>query len=345
MVKGPIALLFTLLPGIIWYLWEDGRAGLQALRLRRGGLILTILVITWAALVAGNGASGYLSQIWQEQLVGRAINSWSHREPIWFYLVLLPLLLMPWTPLIPLGFKQLWNDRPIAARSVTCFTLAPLVGISLISGKLFIYLEPLIPGLALAAGYAATITHRELAIPRSWSIPAVVFFAFLALTVGYITQRHLECPGRELGWLAALILLGCADIARRAIHTSRRVWIWRQLGLALILSGALFGVLITPLNPLYSGRAIGEYLAREVPATTPIGIIRTTRGIFNYYAQRTFTELSPEEVSDWRKANPEALLIFPSGLRLSPPECQVIRTFSVELIEYQLLRCGASRNS
>ncbi|HKJ94999.1 MAG TPA: glycosyltransferase family 39 protein, partial [Gammaproteobacteria bacterium] len=147
--KGPIALLFSALPALIWRGWVDGWAGLRSLRPVAGLLALMAMVGAWILSVWAIGYGHYLSVIWNEQLVGRAVDSWSHREPVYFYLLVAPLVFMPWTPLIVRGLYRLlssretWRGRVATDALLIVVIAVPFIAISMVSGKLFIYMQPL----------------------------------------------------------------------------------------------------------------------------------------------------------------------------------------------------------
>ena len=343
MVKGPIVLLFTLLPALTWFVWEGGVRRVRALWPVTGLLTLLVLVGAWIGLVVMMGEGAYLSQIWHEQLVGRTVSSWSHREPVWFYLALLPLLCMPWTALVLIGAGQLYREGSYAFRSIVSFTLPPLLGLSLVSGKLFVYLEPLFPGLAVVTGVAALrLIGRERVAPIvSW--PPVLLFGSLAIGVEYGADRYLG-PARDAGLAVAAVLLLSAVVAAIMTHASGRYWMGAHLALSVVLSWLLFGALTTLVNPLFSARSLGEYLAHEVPATTPVAIFNTTRGVLNFYAGRIFEELDPNVADVWRAAHPGAVLIVPTSALSTVfgpagilQNCRMHRSFTVEMKEYHVV--------
>ena len=345
MVKGPIALLFTLLPALAWLTCEDGATrGLRALRPLFGVLLLATLVGCWIGLVEAMGEGAYLARIWHEQLVGRAINAWSHREPIWFYLALLPLLFMPWTALLPIGMRQLARVQPDVFRNVLSFTLLPLMGLSLVSGKLFLYLEPIAPGLSILAGSAISLhfVHEKRVMPTVGWLP-VVFFGVLAVGIGYGALHSLGV-GQEMGLVIAALLLVLTGIAALITRHSGRRWLGGQTALTVGLAWLLFGVLASLINPLYSSRALGEYLAQEAPAPLPVGVVGVTRGILDYYAQRTCTEVALSEASAWQVAHPGAFLVVPAPMMAPlfgphgvPNTCRAHRVFTIDTKEYYVV--------
>ncbi|CAK0777740.1 4-amino-4-deoxy-L-arabinose transferase [Gammaproteobacteria bacterium] len=336
-VKGPIALLFTWLPALVASFWEGGFCKARALRQELGLGALLFLVSIWVGMVVFAGEGNYLSSIWHEQLVGRTVRAWSHPEPFWFYGALLPILLMPWTGLVFSAGKLQENQR----RNWISFTIVPLCALSLISGKLFIYLEPLFPGFSVIVGVSAVQLLKKREIPPWIGWPPVLFFGLLAIAVARVSDQFLLA--RETGFLVAEGLAICSVVSVLVARSTAQTWLTTQTILSVVLSWWLFGVLLPVVNPLYSGRSLGEYLTHEVPPNVPIAIFSTTRGILNYYAKRTFFELDNPKTSDQTKVwtHPNTVFIFPAhanqdlrsrvlGLKKSPEQCQRHETFFVE---------------
>ncbi|MEJ2509240.1 MAG: glycosyltransferase family 39 protein [Gammaproteobacteria bacterium] len=274
-IKGPIALLFTVLPALAWSAHEGGWRGLRRLRPLLGLGAFIAVIAAWIGIIVVRGEGHYLWEIWHDQLVGRAVNSWSHREPIYFYVVLAPLLLMPWTGLVVRGGYRLWRERPDLWKAVAWFALLPLAAVSLISGKLFIYIEPLFPALCIAAGVAAARLWREPR-PSFWiSLPPVVFLGAAVAAVLWANRTLLD--GAQAGQLlaGALALLSALGLALAFVNGRR--WLLGWSAISVGISVCVFGVLIYLLNPLYSGRAIGEAIARLAPADRPVGGHRPAR--------------------------------------------------------------------
>jgi len=343
-VKGPIALLFTWLPALVASFWEGGIRSVRTLRQEFGLTALLLLVGAWVGMVVFAGEGDYLSNIWHEQLVGRTVRAWSHPEPFWFYVALLPILLMPWTGLVFLAGKL----QESQLRHWISFTIVPLFALSLISGKLFIYLEPLFPGLSVIAGVGAVQLLKKSDIPPWISWPPVLFFGLLAIAVARVSDQFL--PTREIGLFVAGGLTICTVVSVLVARSSAQIWLATQSILSVVLSWLLFGILLPVVNPLYSGRTLGEYLARGVPCNVPIAIFSTTRGILNYYADRTFFELDDPKTADQTKVwtHPDTVFIFPAhanqdlrswvlGSKKFPEQCRKHETFFVERKLYYVI--------
>jgi 4-amino-4-deoxy-L-arabinose transferase-like glycosyltransferase len=160
LTKGPVILLH-LLPVALLAPWWMSRPHPALSRWYLGVAAATLLgagiVLAWALPAGFAGGSAYRSAIFWGQTAGRMAESFAHQHPWWWYLLLLPAILFPWS-----AWPALWRalNRLRAApsdpgvRLLLAWTLPALVGFSLISGKQLHYLLPLVPGFALLAAHA-----------------------------------------------------------------------------------------------------------------------------------------------------------------------------------------------
>lgn len=344
-VKGPIPLLFTMVPGLVWMYAERGWPGVKSMRPLLAVFALAALVLAWVAVVWANGHEAYLREIWQRQLVGRAVDSWSHKEPFYFYFLLLPLLLMPWLGLVVRGATLLYREQTRFRSSLAAFSLIPLLGLSVLSGKLFIYIEPLLPAFAILAAYGIARTGTADRTSLWVSLPPAGFLALLAGGTIWLWQTQPALRGPALASVAAgLIVLGVLALVLALYRPSTPRWFASWVILCLPASWLVFGVLPFLLNPLFSARPLGEFVARIAAPTAPIGVVNTTPGILNNYAGRTFTELSAQPAARWFSDHPDGVLIVKTpelkavfGQGGIPASCRVKRSFNIELKEYHVV--------
>jgi hypothetical protein len=341
-IKGPITLLFTVLPGIVWYAAEEGREGLKSIYPLSGLVVLIGLVGLWATAVVVAGYGEYLDDIWHKQLVGRSVDSWSHREPFYFYLWVLPLVLMPWTGLAFQGQRLLWRERPVVWKELLAFTLLPLLGLSLISGKLFIYLLPLLPGLCIAAALAALQLAEQPRVSPWFAWPPVFFLVIVAVAMLWFSWTYLSAT-RSLAVCSGSGLLVLAGIGLGLGYASVYCWLWGWLGLSIAAAWLTFGAFAYAVNPLFSARELGTFLAQYAAPGASVGVVNATRGILNYYADRIMVELQRSEAAEWFGAHKGAVLIVKtSDLKYvfgegGPRSCQVDASYFLEFKEYHVL--------
>jgi hypothetical protein len=156
-----------------WYLGATAAVALGA-----------ALALAWALTAAGSEGSAYGSAILWEQTAGRITHAFAHRRPLWWYLPLIPVILLPWT-LWPPWWRVLAQvcRRPVElpARFALAWVVPGFSILSLISGKQVHYLIPLLPGVALLAGVAySRIEAKRQVLALSLVSPALLIVAHLA---------------------------------------------------------------------------------------------------------------------------------------------------------------------
>jgi 4-amino-4-deoxy-L-arabinose transferase-like glycosyltransferase len=343
--KGPVALLFNVLPALAWFALARGAAGLRALKPLLGLGMLAAAVAAWIGAVLAGGHQDYLETIWRQQLVGRAINSWSHPEPFYFYVLVLPVLLLPWTGLVAHGALQLWRERTAQRRELALFTLLPLACLSVVSEKLVIYLLPLLPGAAIVAGLAAVHLAPHGRVSAWLSVPPLLFGLLLAGGLAWVSPRYLGDASDQGLALAAALTVATIGAALFLGGAARR-WLWSVAALSVAASWLVFGLALHLINPLLSARALATALEREAPADAPIATVNVTRGALNYYAARTFDEVEAADVAPWLAAHPDGVLVIKRTdlakvFGESAPPCRGQETYHVALKEYRVLfGCG-----
>lgn len=203
LTKGPIILLFALPPALLAPLWHPAWPGwrIWGAGLIRALGIMALIALVWALPAALLGGKGYAADLLWRQSAGRALESFAHRRPWWWYLPILPLMLLPWS-LFPsvyqAGFTAL--SRATADRGVRFCLAVVLPGFvlcSMISGKQPHYLLPLFPALMLllARGMPQSALRFSLR-------PAALLLAGLALLLA-AAPLWLRLRG-DGSWVSAL---------------------------------------------------------------------------------------------------------------------------------------------
>ncbi len=178
--KGPVVLL-GLGGAVLLGPWWSEVANVQRGRWY-GSVALALLggvavALAWALPAAWFGGEQYTQEIFFHQTVDRMSQSFAHRRPVWWYLAVVPLMVLPWT-LTVRGSLAAWRamlSTQLAARFALAWTVPPLLMFSLISGKQPHYLLPLLPGLALLL--ALLLEQPAARLRAGW-------FGLLVLTFG-----------------------------------------------------------------------------------------------------------------------------------------------------------------
>ncbi len=158
LIKGPMAFVIV----AVLLLFERFRRGrFPEGRYWLAFLIAAVIPLIWLVPAIMSGGEAYAREILVEQNAGRAIGSWTHREPPWFYILHAPATFFPWFAMIAASLLALF--RPGSAedritddglRFCVSWFLAVLIPFSIISGKLDVYMLPAcVPLAILIAGF------------------------------------------------------------------------------------------------------------------------------------------------------------------------------------------------
>ncbi len=184
LAKGPVMLLdfgFAALLAPWWCARLDGRRVNYFGALAAGVVLGIAVALAWAVPAALHGGSGYANAIFLHQTVGRIAESFAHRRPVWWYLIVFPLMLLPW-PLALRGPRSALAAlaREPGVRFAIAWVVPTFVAFSLVSGKQPHYLLPIVPGVAVAAGVALA---RGALVVRPRPFGVLLLLAGLAMLV------------------------------------------------------------------------------------------------------------------------------------------------------------------
>ena len=144
--------------------------------------ILIGLCVIWFSFVYLESGKEYLNNILFRQTVGRGINSFHHKEPIWFYLPRVLWTFAPWSllyiTLIWLGIRKKMITTDIEKFFIT-ITGVNLVMLSLVSSKLDIYMLPIYPFIVYLCSMLIMRNQNHIAVKTTVTIPAVLFLLVL----------------------------------------------------------------------------------------------------------------------------------------------------------------------
>ncbi len=197
LTKGPMALVVPVSAVIGWELAaaDDEKLHLPWVR----GLALTLAIsLSWFVVLSlrDHPLADYF---WRYELVER-FGSKTHgrSRPFWFFLMVLPIALIPWIFFVP--FQRAWRRvrtwqfapwQGLAAGWI----LVPLAILSLSGSKLPTYIIPLIPAFAILVAAGA------LGVGRAWKIAAATIVVLLGGD-SWVSQHNdllgVQASSREL---------------------------------------------------------------------------------------------------------------------------------------------------
>jgi 4-amino-4-deoxy-L-arabinose transferase-like glycosyltransferase len=226
LVKGPMAIVI----GVVFFALQFRRSHARA---ALALLIAVVISFAWFIPAVIEGGRAYARDVVVKQTVGRAVASWVHQAPPWWYVERLPLTLFPWFFLAVVCAVALWRTQ----RFLINWILAVLIPYSLMSSKLDVYMMAMIPAVALLIAEGVRVGVRwvraanivaiavvlvgaivgGVKIPREFAsvggINALIAFAIVASVVGLIIAARASLVTSTIvaGAVPILVLLFVAD--------------------------------------------------------------------------------------------------------------------------------------
>jgi Dolichyl-phosphate-mannose-protein mannosyltransferase len=269
LTKGPVVLLDAGLV-VAFAPWWSETARAQKGRWY-GCLLLGLLggaaiALAWAIPAAISGGHAYADAIFLHQTVDRMTQSFAHQRPLWWYFMVLPAMVLPWTISLRAPWRA-WRENfhiSKSSRFGIAWFVPAFAAFCLVSGKQPHYLLPILPGLAL---YLAGVLSDDAARLRGRLFGALLLMAGIALAA----LPYLAAHAHDIATLDRMIRDG--KLTEPFLHVIAGVWpVWGALGAAL-------GLML-----LLRGRefAAPRQLALASVATAAIGMLALAQGVGPY---------------------------------------------------------------
>jgi len=322
LAKGPAILLHLLPVALAAPWWLPALAGGITVpwgRWYRGVLAAVLLgaalALVWAVWAGIAGGAEYREAIFWGQSAGRMVKSFAHGRSWWWYLAMLPPLILPW--LVWPRLWRVWWRRPApgtdgATRLIAVWFGVTFVAFSLISGKQLHYLLPEFPALALLAARWLEGGREDPARRWDLALPAAVFAllgaALIALPLLPDLVRLPEGGGIDGAW-GMLPLAAC--VALLALPASGSPW--RPLALSVAGVVAVHLALAPMLGAGFDMRPVGRELARWQAEGYDIAHSAKYHGQYNFAGRLrrpvATIGLDKKETEAWMAAHPKAKII------------------------------------
>lgn len=251
-------------------------------------MIMLCCCAVWFLDVYLDGGKEYLNNLLFHQTVGRAVSSFHHSEPIWYYFVQIWPVLLPWSILcvaaLAVSLFTLRRGVSEDERIFLCVILSTFVMLSCFSAKLSIYLAPIFPFAVYLVPMVTERTGWRKCMDWFVAVPLGVF-ALIGLVLGLAVLYLLVAPERvvlaglrsvDVPWAGVLPFLGGAICIVAAGMTlaggsiSAIVALFRRkAGIRAAIpfaTGLLLCVLmVSPLMPVINDYVGYGNLCREIP--------------------------------------------------------------------------------
>ena len=265
--KGPVGFFAPVLIIVAFLAREKSLKRLPEFLGWRQWLVMLLLFGGWILGAWLEGGGEYIRSLLFHQTLDRAVNAFTHKQPFWWYIPTLLYTVLPYTLLMIPAVVFLYTkmDRSDSFGRLLLTSIAVIfVMLSAFSGKLAIYLTPILPFMAYLMPKFGKMTYGRAETGKKAAL--LVVAAILAVGgIGILAMSH--ATGRDLLAPLALrlaiatpyifcktILAIAATLAAGSIAAivviCRKGWIKGAiaLGAAIYLAVLAAGVTIEPLN-------------------------------------------------------------------------------------------------
>lgn len=195
LIKGPVVLVPTVLPVLVAAAWTRRRDAAAPLGGLRGWLVFAGLALPWY-LISAARVPGLLDHLLRNETWDRFATTAHHRAGVpYYFLVVLALGALPWTPFVVRGVAKLVRERrDFQSAVVASWIVLPLVFFSFSGSKLPGYVLPVAPALALGAAWGLGPSTRA----RLAAMALVAVFAVTPWLVGDLRAGSVRPVARYL---------------------------------------------------------------------------------------------------------------------------------------------------
>ena len=324
LAKGPVMLLHVAFPWLLGPLWSDWARRERSRWYVRGGLALLVAcgaLLTWALLAAWTGGEAYRHKLLVHQTAGRVVDAFAHAEPFWWYVPLLPVLVLPFAlwPRVWVAVSTLRRAFEPGLRFLFAWLGPVLLGFSLVSGKQPYYLLPEYAGFAVLMAVALWRLSQRQPEGSRWLSPWPMALLLAIAGVGLIALERLVTHGRlvdprfaalamyslPFGVLFLLLALGMMLL--------RKGELYRVACAGLIATVAANGLFSLTLWPAYDFSPVAKLLAKAEANSEPVANLESDDGQYTFLGRltRPVTQLHGDEsLKQWAQAHPNGLIII-----------------------------------
>ncbi len=301
LAKGPVApFLAFLVIALYAASVRDLRLVLKTLYLP-GIVLFCVVALPWYFAVQVRNPTFFHEFIVEHNLARFSKNLYHHTEPIWYYLPVTALALIPWTIFVIAALLQAVRSLRAKRKSLevhvtdfelqfgifaSCWLIVPLIFFSISKSKLPGYILPALPaGALLLTDYLRQ--HLEHKRPQNESVSKLlaVLHGLLAsapilptLLIAYLLTQHRLPGGRPMLVALAVAFLLCAGIALTLVRKAGlRMLRFVTLIPVVLTVGAVLKLGAVPLDQKLSARPLSLEIAAMETHSLPLAVVHVPR--------------------------------------------------------------------
>ena len=271
MTKGPIGFLLPAATIFVYILLTRQWLLLRHMELPFGILLFLTLSASWYLLAEARNPGFVHHFLWEENFARFATTRFNRTQPWYFYILTLPAGFFPWSVFLPGALAGLWK-LPLTRERLFLALWAgwPLLIFSLSSSKMFHYILPIFPPLAMIVG--ESIARAFQMSPKRLVLAAFPVISLLLLSLGLVAvliwpavlpdplERNIA---HALPQIAILPVAGVFVLWILAV-AAYRTRLWRNQPVLYTATAATFALFIQLSEPITA--AVADYRSSRLLA-------------------------------------------------------------------------------
>jgi hypothetical protein len=271
------------------------------------GLLIGVAITSCWLLPAAHYAGPDYWQPLLDKVTGRIANSFAHRRSWWWYLPLVPALLLPWLLALRApksAWAGLWRGR--FGRFLWCWWVVPFAAFCAISGKQIHYLLPLLPAWALAGAWLLQQSGARLR--------PLLFALFALLMAGALVVLPWQAA-KMFGDSVQPAIAGFALVGLIVAAGAWRAWGYDARGLALSATALVSATMLAgalALLPSFDVAPEAVFVKQALRNHQPIATIESDNGLFGYIGRlhQPVPWIARDRAIAWCRAHPGGILLI-----------------------------------
>lgn len=250
--KGAVGILMPLVSITVFLLWNRQIKDWTKYWGWHTWSVILVLCGLWFTGVYFDGGEEYLNNLLFNQTVNRAIDSFHHKAPLWYYTKTIWYALAPWSILfigviIIAAFKG-FIKTPLEKFFITV-SASTFVMLSMISAKIDIYMLPAYPFICYAALLMIPKLEKSRWVKAFIAIPSVIFILILPTLTMDILPKDIEFLSSPYPYIfAGIICVG--GLLSLIFNIKGRIYASiNSISISLIVGLFVSSTGITILNP------------------------------------------------------------------------------------------------
>ncbi len=300
LVKGPVAIV--LFGGVfLFYFWFRQKYLWRWQQTLLGLLVFFSLAVPWFWQVWLENGPNFVATFWVNHHLARFLTDiHHHRQPLWFYLVILIFGFFPWVFFLGSSLVRMWRSGLVWLQEESdpelflwLWVAVPLLFFSLSESKLAGYILPVIPALAVIVGleWNRYLESNQVAF-RSMKIELIAAAAAGLVIIGALTFGfHFIYGALPVGGLLAFPLLGGMVGAQREFRRHQPLHLFLCLVVAITSFTALAYWKAAPIvDDYHSARDLSVAANALTSCEQPLILYRYFHHTAQYYTDYCTTK-------------------------------------------------------